>query len=65
MKNLFNSRTGILAGLALLCGCGDTPTEAGPGGVSADDARQLDEAAAKLDAETLPASERGDQKSQN
>lgn len=44
----------MLLSLALH-GCGDATSESGPGGVSADDARQLDEAAAKLDAESQSA----------
>jgi hypothetical protein len=35
----------------LLNACGGAPTDAGPGGVSNEDAEALDEAAAKLDAE--------------
>lgn len=35
--------------LAGLMACGPTGDEPGPGGVSAEDARALDEAAAKLD----------------
>lgn len=34
-----------------LAACGGGQSEAGPGGVSAEDAQALDEAAAKLDAE--------------
>jgi hypothetical protein len=34
-----------------LAACGNQPAQPGPGGVSADDAEALDEAAAKLDAE--------------
>jgi hypothetical protein len=37
--------------LLFLSACGDGPSEVGPGGVSAEDARALDAAAAKLDAE--------------
>ena len=33
-----------------LSGCGPTVPESGPGGVSIDDAKQLDAAAAKIDA---------------
>jgi hypothetical protein len=36
----------------LMAGCGNGSGEVGPGGVSPEDARALDEAAAKLDAET-------------
>jgi hypothetical protein len=43
----------ILAGLVA---CGPAENEPGPGGVSAEDARALDEAAAKLD-EQKPAGE--------
>ena len=37
--------------LLTLTGCGDGSPEIGPGGVSAEDAKALDEAAAKLDGE--------------
>jgi hypothetical protein len=40
--------------VSLLAGCGDPVVEPGPGGVSEDDARALDAAAAKLDAEATP-----------
>jgi uncharacterized protein YceK len=40
----------VFLGLALLSGCGPIGPEPGPGGVSADDAKQLDAAAAKVDA---------------
>jgi hypothetical protein len=39
--------------LALLSACGGSPSDPGPGGVSNDDAKALDEAAAKLDAESV------------
>lgn len=42
---------GPLLLLLALGGCGAGENEPGPGGVSADDAKALDEAAAKLDAE--------------
>jgi hypothetical protein len=35
----------------MIIGCSDGSSEVGPGGVSAEDARALDDAAAKLDAE--------------
>lgn len=41
----------LLFALLMLTGCGDGASEPGPGGVSAEDARALDEAAAKLDDE--------------
>ncbi|WP_397595389.1 hypothetical protein [Sphingorhabdus sp.] len=34
-----------------LSGCGPAPTDPGPGGVSVEDARELDRAAEKLDAQ--------------
>jgi hypothetical protein len=37
--------------LLMLTGCGDGTSNIGPGGVSAEDAKALDEAAAKLDKE--------------
>ncbi len=37
--------------LAFLTGCGETSHEPGAGGVSSEDAKALDEAAAKLDNE--------------
>lgn len=37
--------------LLALCACGPADSEPGPGGVSVEDAKALDEAAAKLDAE--------------
>lgn len=41
-----------LFAITLLAGCGDADVaEAGPGGVNAEDAKSLDAAAAKLDAE--------------
>lgn len=43
--------------VALLASCGDGTIETGPGGVSDEDAKALDEAATKLDtnSETAPA----------
>jgi hypothetical protein len=38
--------------LLALTGCGADESETGPGGVSADDAKALDEAAEKLDTES-------------
>lgn len=40
-----------------LAACGPADSDPGPGGVSVEDARALDEAAAKLDAEGQTASE--------
>jgi hypothetical protein len=37
--------------LLALNACGESPNEPGPGGVSAEDAKALDEAAEKLDSE--------------
>lgn len=42
--------------------CGDAPSETAPGGVSAEDARQLDKAAEKLDTETPQNTESAGQK---
>lgn len=39
--------------LVALAACGDGPSNPGPGGVSNEDAKALDEAAAKLDAESV------------
>lgn len=41
----------LLPLLLVLGGCGAGESEPGPGGVSAEDAKALDDAAAKLDAE--------------
>jgi hypothetical protein len=41
--------------LLLLTACGDGATAPGPGGVSAEDAKALDQAADKLDAQTYAA----------
>ena len=38
--------------MAALSSCGPAGNDPGPGGVSVEDARALDEAAAKLDSET-------------
>jgi hypothetical protein len=43
-----------LSAFALLTACSDNAAEQGPGGVSAEDAKALDVAADKLDAETQP-----------
>lgn len=40
-----------LLSILVLAGCENQPAATGPGGVSADDAQALDQAAAKLDAE--------------
>jgi hypothetical protein len=37
--------------LLTVAGCGSGESEAGPGGISAEDAKALDDAAAKLDTE--------------
>jgi hypothetical protein len=39
---------------SLLTACGPSQSDPGPGGVSIEDARQLDEAAKKLDSRTAP-----------
>lgn len=44
--------------ILVLAGCENQPATAGPGGVSADDARALDQAAAKLDAEVAGKTDR-------
>lgn len=41
----------------LLCGCGANDDDPGPGGVTVGEARALDQAAAMLDAQRLPARE--------
>jgi hypothetical protein len=46
---------GTFFALMLLAACGDTTTDQGPGGISAEDAKALDVAADKLDAETKSA----------
>lgn len=43
--------TPLLAGTLVLASCGADDSDPGPGGVSMEDARALDKAAAKLDAE--------------
>ncbi len=40
--------------LLVLGACGDSTTQSGPGGLTPEDARALDEAAEKLDAKALP-----------
>lgn len=44
-----------LAAALLLAGCGPNDTDPGPGGVTAGEARALDEAAEILDEQRLPA----------
>jgi hypothetical protein len=44
-----------LAVAVLLAGCGPNDTDPGPGGVTVGEARALDEAAAMLDEQRLPA----------
>jgi hypothetical protein len=44
-----------LAAALLLVGCGPSDTDPGPGGVTVGEARALDEAAAMLDEQRLPA----------
>jgi hypothetical protein len=44
-----------LAGALALAGCGQSDTDAGPGGVTVGEARALDEAAEMLDQQRLPA----------
>ena len=44
-----------LGAALLLAGCGPTDTDPGPGGVTVGEARALDEAAAMLDEQRLPA----------
>lgn len=41
----------VLSMMAVLVACGPADSDPGPGGVSVEDARALDEAAAKLDAQ--------------
>jgi hypothetical protein len=43
--------------MLLLAACSDNQSNAGPGGLSADDAKALDEAAAKLDQEAFETAE--------
>jgi hypothetical protein len=45
------------SGLILFCSCDRQDTQPGPGGLAPQDAQVLDEAAAKLDAQTLPPTE--------
>ena len=49
-----------LAACALLCACGESDTDPGPGGVSVGEARALDEAAEMLDQQRLPADALGE-----
>lgn len=51
MKNRSSYPVLSLAMLLLLSSCGAADSDPGPGGVSMEDARALDKAAAKLDAE--------------
>jgi hypothetical protein len=52
----------LLPSVLLLSSCGPGPNDPGPGGVSAEDARALDSAAEKLDAETIiPVVQQSDQ----
>ena len=46
------SRTPVLLLMAALASCGPADNEPGPGGVSVEDARALDEAAEELDGQT-------------
>jgi hypothetical protein len=57
MRSSLLTLTRNIAPIALLfafSACGDSTTQSGPGGLTPDDARALDEAAAKLDAKALP-----------
>jgi hypothetical protein len=57
MKSGLLKLTRNIAPVALLfafSACGDSATQSGPGGLTPDDARALDDAAAKLDAKALP-----------
>lgn len=50
------TRNALALGCAmLLCGCGASDNDPGPGGVSVGEARALDEAAEMLDQQRLPA----------
>ncbi len=44
----------LLAFSLVLCGCGENSSQAGPGGLTPEDARALDDAAEKLDGKALP-----------
>ena len=46
------SRTPVLLLMAALASCGPADNEPGPGGVSVEDARALDDAAQELDGQT-------------
>ena len=46
------SRTPVLLLMVALASCGPADNEPGPGGVSVEDARALDEAAEELDGQT-------------
>ena len=48
------SKTTVLLLIAALASCGPADNEPGPGGVSVEDARALDEAAKQLDGQTSP-----------
>lgn len=57
MKSALLSITRNITPIALLfafAACGDATTQSGPGGLTPDDARALEDAAAKLDAKALP-----------
>lgn len=59
MKPVMIAKRAIVAATLLLAGCADDDSTASRGGVSVEDAKALDEAAAKLDAETPAAEETG------
>lgn len=51
---MFKRPLAVLLLLCLASGCGEEPGDTEIGGVSADDARALDDAAQKLDSENEP-----------
>jgi hypothetical protein len=58
MRLMRNWTIPIIVFLGLMLGsCSDGTNDAGPGGVSSEDAKALDEAAAKLDSNATTASE--------